>query len=243
MKISGWKAYALASLLAVTVLGISGPWGGGAARPGAASPPGLPGDPQRGARLFDRLDCARCHTEPRRDRGIRIPPPLDLAGSRANADWTAAYLLDPHPLRYSSEGIRADLRMPALVSSRADAADLAALLSTWTDTVRVPPARAPQSAADPESLAREGAALFDQYQCRGCHELDGQGGKVGPALDGVGLRRRPEYVRALLLDPRRVAPGTSMTDFDLWDEEADALTAFLMTSTGPFRRTPRPSRR
>lgn len=55
---------------------------------------------------------------------------------------------------------------------------------------------------------------------------------MGPSLDGVGSRRRPEYVMALLLDPKRVIPGTAMKDNQLWEEEARALTAFLMSRNG-----------
>jgi cytochrome c2 len=118
--------------------------------------------------------------------------------------------------------------MPGTGVSETDAQDLAALLSTWRDTVLVPPLGAVKWVRN-DSLVRTGETLFRQYQCRGCHELDGQGRKVGPSLDGVGSRRRPEYVMALLLDPKRVIPGTAMKDNQLWEDEARALTAFLMT--------------
>jgi cytochrome c2 len=119
--------------------------------------------------------------------------------------------------------------MPALVASKSDARDLVALMATWTDTARVPHV----AVAATDSAAHEGEVLFAQYQCRGCHELGGEGRKIGPALDDVGARRPPDYLRALLLDPQRVVPGTSMKNFDLWDEEAVALTAYLGSLRSP----------
>lgn len=238
MDAARWKVRSSALALAFLALAISGPWGGGAPAPRPGPRAGISGDAQRGARLFGALDCARCHSEPRRDRQVQVPPALDIEGSRANPEWLAEYVLAPHPLRYVREGIRGNLRMPALVASKADARDLAALMATWTDTVRVPPFNVAVS----DSIVREGASLFAQYQCRGCHELGGEGRKVGPALDGVGDRRPPQYFRTLLVDPGRVVPGTSMKNFDLWSEEADAMTAFLSTlggssasELGPFR--------
>lgn len=67
------------------------------------------------------------------------------------------------------------------------------------------------------------------YACNGCHSIAGSGGRVGPALDKVGARLRPAYLYAFLKDPKGIIPGTPMKDFDLWDEEARSLTAYLST--------------
>lgn len=177
----------------------------------------------------------RCHTEPRTGHGIDVPASLEFAGSRSRPEWLAAYLQDPEPLRYRTEGRRPGLRMPALVKRPRDASDLAALLSTWRDTLQVPEVPGAESwTRDPEKV-EEGRTLFDQYQCRGCHRLSGEGGRVGPALDGVGTRRRAAYVLALIEDPDRVIPGTPMENKQLWPEEARAITAYLMTLTGRAR--------
>jgi nitric oxide reductase subunit C len=223
------RSWGVGGVFLAGVLVILGPWDFTAPRPGPAPPGSTPaGDARHGAALFRRLDCVRCHSEPRGGSGINIPPRLDAAGSRAQADWLAAYIRNPYPLRFRREGVRPRIRMPAAGIPDGDARDLAALLATWRDTVLIPPL-ASTAWAGADSLARSGETLFEQYQCRGCHELDGRGKQVGPSLDGVGSRRRLEYVMALLLDPKRVIPGTAMKDNQLWDEEARALTAFLMT--------------
>ncbi len=158
--------------LIVAVALISGPWGTSTDRMRSVPPaPGIPGDPRKGERLFRKLDCIRCHSEPRAVGGINVPPPLSLAGSRANTAWTVEYLLDPYPLRYRTEGALPDLRMPRATLSRDDAVDLAAFLAGQIDSVLVPGWSPPTVGATADSLAIEGRRLFRQYQCLGCHEL------------------------------------------------------------------------
>ena len=40
--------------------------------------------------------------------------------------------------------------------------------------------------------------------CVICHSLHGQGGIVGPALDGIATRAKPEYIKESLLEPNKV---------------------------------------
>ena len=227
----GWaSARVLLALIITAVVLIPGPWGTstGRMRPGPPVP-GIPGDQHRGERLFSKLDCIRCHSEPRTTGGINVPPPLSTAGSRANAAWMVEYLLDPHPIRYQAEGILPDLRMPRANVSRGEVIDLVAFLAGQIDTSRVSFGISQAVGANADSLIEKGKVLFEQYQCLGCHELGREGRRIGPALDEVGARRRRDYVLALLLDPQRVIPGTAMKDFDLWDDEAEALATFLGT--------------
>jgi nitric oxide reductase subunit C len=226
----------VAAALVLAVLGLAGPWGVDTDSMSAAPAPSAgPGDARQGERRFRQLDCIRCHSEPRSGHGDDVPPSLAIAGSRAETAWMAAYTRSPNGLRYAEDGVRPGLRMPAARVTAAAASDLAAFLAVQVDSVLVPRWLGPSSGAGADSLRAAGEKLFEQYQCRGCHELAGSGGKIGPALDEVGARRRAQYIRALLLDPRRVVPGTAMRKLDLWDEEADALTEYL-ASLGRERR-------
>jgi putative heme-binding domain-containing protein len=53
--------------------------------------------------------------------------------------------------------------------------------------------------------AKLGAALFTKH-CAACHQVNGQGGKVGPNLDGIG-NRGPERLMEDILDPNRNVDG------------------------------------
>lgn len=68
--------------------------------------------------------------------------------------------------------------------------------------------------------------VFNQM-CVACHTMGGQGGMVGPALDGVGSRYTADYLGAWLKDPGSVKPGTKMPKLPLTDKDIAELTAFL----------------
>jgi mono/diheme cytochrome c family protein len=75
--------------------------------------------------------------------------------------------------------------------------------------------------------------LFLEKGCIGCHSLGGQGGKVGPALDGVAKRRDASWIAAHFRNPPTASPGTVMPKFDFTEAQIRALTEFLLTKTEP----------
>lgn len=48
------------------------------------------------------------------------------------------------------------------------------------------------------ALAKKGAVIFEQ-KCSACHKLDSR--YVGPALQGVTQRRKPEWIMNMILNP------------------------------------------
>ena len=116
--------------------------------------------------------------------------------------------------------------MPDFQLSPADARDLTAFLTARRDALRVPEEPVRESPWSEEDAAR-GLTLIRQYSCSGCHRIGGSGSPMGPDLDQVASKLRPAYIRALLKDPKGLIPGTPMKDFELWDDELDAITAAL----------------
>jgi len=66
-------------------------------------------------------------------------------------------------------------------------------------------------AADP---AADGRELFHSLGCKGCHAIDGNGGKLGPSLDGVSARLKKGAIRQKLLTPAAGNPDTRMPSYD-----------------------------
>jgi putative heme-binding domain-containing protein len=59
--------------------------------------------------------------------------------------------------------------------------------------------------------ARNGRKLFfdvqGKAQCAKCHNIGGEGGRVGPGLDRIASRRAPEYIMESILEPSKdIAP-------------------------------------
>lgn len=88
--------------------------------------------------------------------------------------------------------------------------------------------------------AREGRELFVNKGCIACHQVRGEGGDTGPALDGIGSRARrptlagsldntPENLWRWITNPQLVKPGTAMSPQPLDPQEAADLVAYLRT--------------
>jgi ubiquinol-cytochrome c reductase cytochrome b subunit len=75
-------------------------------------------------------------------------------------------------------------------------------------------------------LELRGAIVLQAKQCRNCHALAGEGGRRGPALDGVATRlTRDQLIRQVLRGGGNMpAYGTNLSP-----EEVTALVAFLST--------------
>lgn len=79
------------------------------------------------------------------------------------------------------------------------------------------------------ALLSRGRALIERAGCLGCHELRSAEPweSTAPSLDGLAQKTHPEWLRAWLASPQELRPGTWMPDFQLSDEEVEALAAFL----------------
>ena len=65
-------------------------------------------------------------------------------------------------------------------------------------TLRADPAPSPLTAWGEQ---RAVTYLSDRLSCLGCHQWNGEGGRLAPALDGVAARLTPEAIRATVLHP------------------------------------------
>ena len=74
------------------------------------------------------------------------------------------------------------------------------------------PKLAPDAGAPSE--VREGFKLYRTY-CMSCHAIDGEGGKKAPDLGKMGLftRLKVKKLKAWILDPAKLKPGTAMPAF------------------------------
>jgi cytochrome c len=94
----------------------------------------------------------------------------------------------------------------------------------------------------PGSPAAEGAALIATEPCVGCHTIPGipgANGTVGPNLGGVAGRPKiaggavnnsgPDDLKAWIMNPPALKPGTAMPNLGLTDDQATKIVAYLET--------------
>lgn len=93
-------------------------------------------------------------------------------------------------------------------------------------------------------LVAQGQVLLGELNCLQCHQLAGQKqiqSKGAPDLRDVGARVTPQYLRAFLMNPHEVRPGTTMPDiFHASDagpkaQAVDMLVHFLASLGGPVK--------
>jgi len=97
------------------------------------------------------------------------------------------------------------------------------------DTIRGLPARDNRVAITPQVAL--GKQVWERNDCIGCHTLLGEGAYFAPELGNVYVRfgKNADAIKAFIRSrPKDGIPGRrSMPQFNLTDEELDALVAFL----------------
>jgi cytochrome c2 len=180
--------------------------------------PPAPYRPQgRFGEIVTRYRCLSCHSIGGAGGDLSTVP-LDRIGSQLQPDYLAQYLQSPGAVRVSVEA-----RMPVfhmLPEEAKTIADYAAATFLDDDLDRY-------EARFTVAEARRGEDLYRQLGCVGCHQLNMQGGYVGPDLSNTGRRLRPGWTAAWLTAPGRYKPGTLQPDYGLSAGDARALTAYL----------------
>lgn len=88
--------------------------------------------------------------------------------------------------------------------------------------------------AESAALIERGKRLYEnKYGCNGCHNLDGEGGKIGPALDRAGFRLNATWVYRWLKNPQAMDSATRMPALGLNDADAKAVTMYVATLRAP----------
>jgi cytochrome c1 len=181
----------------------------------------------KAGQLMTDLACFSCHSI--NGRGGDMAPDLTWEGSSVQRKWLDDFLNNPNTLRPAL--IR---RMPRFNLSKEDIATL----SDYIMTVYQTPAFDRDEMASsgyPAAQVEQGKQLFySKYACQGCHIVDPKADKgyIGPTLTGVGSRLSGGWVYHWMKDPQALRPGTNEPNRNMSDEDARALTAFLMSQKG-----------
>jgi len=193
----------------------------------AAKPPSNYEPAGKAGQLMADLACFSCHAI--NGRGGDMAPDLTWEGSSVQRQWLLAFLKSPGTLRPAL--IR---RMPRFNLSDDDAKELTDYIMTVYQTPAFDRDSMPASGYPPAQVEQGRQLFYSKYACQGCHIVDTKvdKGYVGPTLTQVGSRLNAAWIYHWLKDPQTMRPGAIEPNRNMNDEDARALTAFLMTQKG-----------
>jgi mono/diheme cytochrome c family protein len=197
----------------------------------------------KGEQLFEQLGCVGCHLVQGYGDLPKPAPYLRRIRAKVNPDWLVSWIQNP-------QGFRPHTRMPNFMFTRDQATAIAAYLwnatepesTAWTAAHdQLPAGIDPSNAA----LVAKGKDLADNIGCRGCHgfapdESPARLGKtkdIAPNLSNVALKTDARWIYNWIKGPRDYSPEARMPSLRLTDDEAVALTSYLLTLGTP----PQPS--
>lgn len=204
--------------------------------------PAPAGSVERGRLVFNESRCVTCHAV--EGKGGTIGPDLGKIGSKLRPEWLLVWLRNPHQVVPTT-------RMPIHNFTEQDVRDLASfLMGEYTDLELQEDQASRDLKAVSTGNVRNGKALIDKYGCTGCHDIEGveDRGENGSELTRVGdihvsrldfgevevprsRRTVPNWLYNKMRKPRLFKGDLKMPDYRFSDEDAEAVTTYLLSLT------------
>ena len=81
--------------------------------------------------------------------------------------------------------------------------------------------------ANVDAPKKTGAELVAQFGCQGCHQIRGEGGKLGPTLDGVISNKGEAFVLKKLANPKFNNATSAMPKYPMNKADMKAIVGYL----------------
>src|SRR5262245_36366791 len=189
----------------------------------------------QGEHLFAQLGCHGCHLVEGYGELPKIGPYLRRVAAKDDPSWMVRWVTNPHEFRPNT-------RMPNFLFKEDEATAITAYLldaskpegEEWLNAHPKPEGINPGDAA----LVEHGKALVNSLGCRGCHGFGseqkatviGQSQKdFAPNLAKIAEKTGARWIYYWIKNPRDFSPTTAMPSLRLSDDEAKAITSYLMT--------------
>ena len=181
----------------------------------------------KAGQLIGDLNCFSCHMI--NGRGGDMAPDLTLEGSSVQRDWLVRFFRNPNTLRPAL--IR---RMPKFNLTDTEINTLTDYIMTVYQSPKIDRDSLPLSGYPPAQVETGKQLFYSKYGCQACHIVDTKQDKgyIGPTLTHVGSRLTAAWIYGWMKDPQALRPGTQEPKRNMSDDDARALTAFLMSQKG-----------
>jgi mono/diheme cytochrome c family protein len=169
-------------------------------------------------KIVKDLACLSCHVI--NGNGRLVATDLSMEASQARQQWIEGYFKVPYSLR----PILTE-RMPNFFLSN----DEIKTITEYMEQVFVADSLDRDIPNDASLISKGRGLYFEKYGCQSCHQISGKGGYVGPPLDKINARLKAGWIFHWLKNPQAFKPESIEPDNKLTDDDAEALTAYLLT--------------
>ena len=193
----------------------------------------------RGEKIFTEAQCISCHLV--NDTGGTIARDIGKIASKARAEWIYNYVKDPKVFQH-------DVEMPQYNFSDEQLTAITAYMLTEFIDRDQPGGEATESFPDDPDFFNKGLALFNEHNCKGCHNLTAEGisNNMAPDLMHIGKKKVYEidfyqsdiektlqsYLYNKIKYPDQFLEKALMPNFGFNDEHIEALTTALLSMNG-----------
>ena len=153
---------------------------------------------------FRKENCGSCHFA---DKKLT---PESIAQSNRTPEWLIEHFKNPS----GTSSITADLTGAQMKS-----------LATFVTKISTETATALDSAPQ---AAVEGAVIYQAQRCNFCHQVNGEGMKTGPVLNGVAQRRTRDWLEEHFVNPQKLSPGTTMPPYKFSSRDMDRILTYIL---------------
>jgi mono/diheme cytochrome c family protein len=178
----------------------------------------------KAGKLMTDLACFSCHRI--NGHGGDMAPDLTWEGSSVQRQWLVDFLKNPGTLRPAL--IR---RMPRFNLTDGEVNELTDYIMTVYQNPAVDRDSMPLSGYSQGEVELGKQIFYGKYSCQGCHIVDSKTDKgyIGPTLTHVGSRLTATWIYQWMKNPQALRPGTAEPNRAMSDDDARAMTAFLMS--------------
>ena len=200
------------------------------------------GSVERGKLAFNESRCVTCHAL--EGKGGDIGPDLAKIASKIRPDWLLKWLRNPQEINPTT-------RMPVHNFTEQDVRDLVAFLMEEYVDLELDEAEVSRDLkAVGKGNVKNGKELVEKYGCTGCQEIEGveDRGENGSELTRIGdihisrlefgevevsreRRTVPNWLYNKMWKPRLFKNDLKMPDYHFSDEQAEAVTTYLLSLT------------
>jgi mono/diheme cytochrome c family protein len=177
-------------------------------------------------RLVTELNCFTCHRI--NGRGGTLAPDLSYQRSRANPEWMKKFLRNPTTLRPTLV-----VRMPKLNLPEDEIDIIVNYMEAALINNDIPSDFLKGVKFSDEEIERGRKLYHEKYRCQSCHQINYEGGTMGPELvssdTNIRERRTPGWIFMWIKNPKALDPATVEPTLGLSNEEALLITKYLLS--------------